>query len=175
MKNIMTIIGEHFPDFKETTIKRISIKEEVRKMCELNACGQYDKNWTCPPAVDSLDKIRLEISRFNNMVILYKIYHIDSSFDWKGMVSGIVDFRDKLINMKNDFPKDFKHMILGAGSCLLCERCAYIDGEKCRKPEDAFLSVEACGIDVVRLMKDNGLKYHNGANTVTYIGAVIYG
>jgi len=108
------------------------------------------------------------------MIIVYKIYNIDSSFDWKGMMSGIMDFRDTLINMKNDFPKDFKYMILGAGSCLVCERCAYIEGEKCRKPEDAFLSVEACGIDVVRLMKDNGLKYHNGVNTVTYIGAVIY-
>ncbi len=143
-------------------------------MCEHNACGQYDKNWTCPPAVESLDNIRRKLSMFTNMIIVYKIYNIDSSFDWKGMMSGIMDFRDTLINMKNDFPKDFKYMILGAGSCLVCERCAYIEGEKCRKPEDAFLSVEACGIDVVRLMKDNGLKYHNGVNTVTYIGAVIY-
>ena len=27
----------------------IELKEEVRDMCASNACGQYGKNWSCPP------------------------------------------------------------------------------------------------------------------------------
>ena len=90
------------------------------------------------------------------------------------MLSGIADFRNRLIKLRNDFPEGIKHMILGAGYCPLCKKCSYIDGVKCKRPNDAFISMEACGIDVMRLMKENKLKYNNGKNTVTYIGAVIY-
>ena len=143
-------------------------------MCEQNACGHYNKNWVCPPAVDSLDKFRLKISKFHTFVVIYKVYDIINSFDFKGMVAGVVDFRNRLIGLRKDFPESMTVMILGAGPCALCKECAYLKGEACKRPDDAFVSMEACGIDVVQLMKDNDLKYHNGQNTVTYIGAVLY-
>jgi hypothetical protein len=49
-----------------------------------------------------------------------------------------------------------------------------MDGEPCRFPEKAISSVEACGIDVMSLSKSAGVRYNNGKNTVTYIGAVLY-
>ncbi|MFC1532843.1 DUF2284 domain-containing protein [Thermodesulfobacteriota bacterium] len=75
--------------------------------------------------------------------------------------------------MKNYSQLKFK--ILGAGGCSQCKQYTYIDEEPCRRPDDALVSLEACGIDVIRLMKDNGLKYYNGKNTVTYIGGIMGG
>lgn len=174
MKKVNQIIKKHFLRFKEIPGNTITIDDWVRKMCEQNTCGHYNKSWVCPPAVDSLEKIRLKIDQYNTCVIVYEVYDVKNSFDYKGMLSGMVDFRNKLVAMRKDFPEDMTYMILGAGSCPLCKECGYIVGEKCKRPDDAFLSMEACGIDVVRLMKDNDLKYHHGVNTVTYIGAVIY-
>lgn len=174
MSSVIKTIKKHFPGSKGIDRNGIIIDEKVREMCKQNVCGHYGRNWTCPPAVSSLGDIRRKLAEFNNAVIIYKIYDIKSNFDLKGMVDGISDFRSRLIMMKNDFPDDTEFMILGAGSCLLCEKCAYIDGEKCKNPEDAFISVEASGIDVMRLMKDNGLNYHNGPKTVTYIGMVLH-
>jgi hypothetical protein len=37
-----------------------------------------------------------------------------------------------------------------------------------------IVSLEACGIDVMRLMKVNGLPYYGGPNTVTYIGGLAF-
>ena len=56
----------------------------------------------------------------------------------------------------------------------MCNPCAYVNGEPCRNPDDAIIAVEACGIDVMGLMKDHGLKYYNGKNTVTFIGGILY-
>ncbi len=174
MKNVITIIEKHFPNCKEASKDSISILEEVRQMCEQNACGQYGKSWTCPPAVDSLDNLKKTLTKFKTFIIVYKVYDLESSFDFEGMLSGVVDFRTSLLNMKKDFHEGFQFLILAAGSCFLCKKCGYLDGVKCKHPDDAFISVEACGIDVMGLMKDNGLKYNNGQNTVTYIGAVLY-
>ena len=173
MNNISEIIKRHFHS-KEISIEKIHISLEVRKMCKQNVCGQYNKNWTCPPAVDSLDIIKERITQFNKCFVVYKVYDLKSSIDMKGMIEGAKDFSKTLIKMKSSFNSKINHMILGAGACSLCEKCAYIDGEKCRRPSDALISVEASGIDVMKLMKDNGLKYNNGKNTVTYIGLVFF-
>jgi predicted metal-binding protein len=63
--------------------------------------------------------------------------------------------------------------LLGAGSCSLCEECTYPDAP-CRFPEQARRSMEACGIDVVTLSKENNIRYFNGANTVTYFSVLLY-
>jgi predicted metal-binding protein len=174
VNTVNQIIKKHFPNSKEIPHHTITIDERVRKMCEQNVCGHYNKSWVCPPAVDTLDNTKLKIAAFSTCVIVYKVYDVKSSFDYKGMLSGLVDFRHRLIRLRKDFPESTKYLILGAGHCHLCKECSYLAGEKCKRPADAFVSMEACGIDVIRLMKDNYLKYHNGANTVTYIGAVLY-
>jgi len=37
-----------------------------------------------------------------------------------------------------------------------------------------MVSLEACGMEVMALMKDSGLKYYHGKNTVTFIGGLFY-
>ncbi|MFC1868391.1 DUF2284 domain-containing protein [Thermodesulfobacteriota bacterium] len=177
MNKIIMIAENHFSHVKEISVDQIVFSDDVIKMCEQNRCGHYGKNWTCPPATKSIDEFRDEISEFESFIIVSQVYDIKGSFDWTGMMSGVSDFRERLVAAKNEIEKkcpQLTFLILGAGSCSLCETCAYIAGEACGRPEEALVSVEACGIDVVRLMRDNGLKYHHGKNTVTYIGGIMY-
>ena len=46
MTAITTIVGEFFSRYKEIPVDSIEIKEEVRRLCEQNTCGNYNKNWT---------------------------------------------------------------------------------------------------------------------------------
>jgi predicted metal-binding protein len=176
MNKIIMIVEKHFSHVKEIMTDHIILSDEVREMCRQNKCGHYGKNWTCPPAVKSLDEFRREMSAFDSFIILSKVYALKGSFDWEGMMSGVRDFRARLAVSKKEIEKEYPQLhflMLGAGACSLCERCAYMDGEPCRRPDEAFVSVEACGMDVVRLMRDHGLKYHHGKNTVTYIGGIM--
>lgn len=174
MNEIQTKINNHFPLNKEIPIESIEIREEVRSLCEKNQCGNYNKNWTCPPAVGSLEECKDKMTKYKRIIVVYDIYQYKNAFDFKGMMDGGKDFSDRLLELKNDITKDKDAMFLGAGGCRLCEKCAYIDAEKCRRPDDAIISCEAHGIDVMALMKNNGIKYNNGKNTVTYVGAVLY-
>ena len=171
------IAAHHFSEMKEVPSSGITLSKDVRRMCERNACGYYGKNWTCPPAVDSIEVFRSRFKAFDTLLIIYRVYTVNSSFDWKGMKNGAVDFKNRLLAVKHGIEAaspEAKYLFLGAGGCHLCDPCAYVDGQPCRNPDDAIISLEACGIDVMRLMKDHGLPYYNGKNTVTFIGGILY-
>ncbi|AKL95901.1 hypothetical protein CACET_c24560 [Clostridium aceticum] len=174
MEGIQSKVDGFFPKNKEIPVESIQIKEELRKLCEKNQCGYYNKNWTCPPAVGSLEEGEKRVKKYTKFILVYDVYELKSSFDLKGMMAGAKDFSDRLLKLKKEIGNSTNFMMLGAGGCRLCEKCAYIDGEECKRPEDAIISCEAHGIDVMSLMKQHGLKYNNGVNTVTYIGGVLH-
>lgn len=175
MKRFQNRIQDLFDNAKTIPFSGVPFKSEVRQLCEQNMCGCYGKSWTCPPAVESLGKLQLGLSKFDCVVIFLKVYHLEDSFDWEGMKSGIKDFQSRILKLKKSIEKtdpDFRFRVLGAGACSLCDACTYDRQLPCRNPEDALLSVEACGIDVMEMLQNNGLSYNNGKNTVTYVGAL---
>jgi predicted metal-binding protein len=47
---------------------------------------------------------------------------------------------------------EVRFLVLGAGACHLCEPCNDVNHKPCRHPNDAIVSMETCGIDVMRLL-----------------------
>ena len=63
---------------------------------------------------------------------------------------------------------------LDKGCCSICPRCAYLDKEPCRNPDEALSSIEAYGMNVIALQKSAGLPYYGGKNTVLYVGLILF-
>lgn len=174
MADIVSVVKEYFPLHKEIPVDAIELKEEVRKLCEQNTCGNYNKNWTCPPAIGPIQDSIEKFKKYAKFIVVYEVYQLADSFDWRGMTAGGKDFRDRLLKMKHQMDEHEDFLVLGAGGCHLCEKCTYPEGKPCRNPEDAIISCEAYGMDVMSLMKKNDLKYNNGPNTMTLIAGVLY-
>jgi len=156
---------------------KIIFHEEFRKACERNACGRYDTNWMGPPAVGPITELMEKVRRFRRGLLFQTVHRVRSSFDMKGMMEGAQVhervFRDLLSKLRDRY--HFKEMLpLNAGCCRICERCAYLDNEPCRHPDQAVSSVEAYGIDVMSLEKEAGIPYYNGKNTVSYVGLILF-
>lgn len=151
----------------------IYLDPEVRKMCQKNTCGHYGRNWTCPPALPELEEVKKEFERYGHFALIYQVYPLRHNMDMKGMLEALADFQEKLVSLKKALKGKKDILVLGAGGCGLCPRCTYPE-KPCRRPGDAVVSLEAYGIDVVKLMRENNLPYYNGPNTVTYIGGVMY-
>ena len=71
--------------------------------------------------------------------------------------------------MMEEFPD---MLMLGAGGCRICGQCAY--PKPCRFPEKAISSMEAYGLFVTQVCRDNNLKYYYGPRTITYTGCVLF-
>lgn len=155
-------------------LSAIRFSLDFRAMCERNACGMYGKSWMCPPHIGPAEQLISDIKAYRRTIVYQTVYPLEDSFDIEGMLKA-GQLHNQLAKSVQAYVKalteeSFLH--LGAGGCRLCDRCAILDGAPCRFPEDALGSLEAYCIDVTQLARASGMNYINGADTVTYFGAL---
>lgn len=147
-----------------------------RAMCEKNVCGKYGRCYACPPDVGDIDERMNALTKYGHVFVYQTVGDLEDSFDIENMSLYAKKHNELTVKIKR-FLKSAGYtdaLVLGAGGCSLCERCAKITGEPCRHEEDRIESLESYGVHVSRLAESAGMKYINGQNTVTYFGAVFY-
>lgn len=150
----------------------ITLNAEFRHICETNQCGAYGRYWVCPPDCGDVEKLMDKVRSCDFALLYQTVGTLEDSFDIEGMARAKQDYTRVNQRLLRIFPHAAMH--LGAGGCSLCEHCTRPEGKPCRHPDNALISMEACGIDVYNTVKDTPLKYINGQNTVTYFGMVLF-
>lgn len=154
--------------------KDIVFSDEVRSLCQGNACGNYGTTWACPPAIGSIEKCMEKSLGYDKALVFSGKYNLEDSYDYEGILSGHKEFKkvcDRLDDLIKDQLKDF--LLLSNEGCIRCSDCTYPDNP-CRFPQILFPSVEGFGIMVNELAKSANIKYINGENTVTYFGLLLF-
>lgn len=155
-------------------IPSLKYYSEIRTICENNSCKNYNTSWACPPAIGTIEECKQRVEKYNKMILFTRKYELKSSFDIKGMVKAMKDFKstvDKFQNTLDEILDDF--MLLSNEGCGKCAECTY-PSAPCRFPEDLHHSIEGYGFIVNELAQEAGIKYNNGPNTVTYFGALLF-
>ena len=146
----------------------------VFEACERNVCGRYGKSWTCPPGAGTPEELKARITSYPNALLISYKYDIEDSFDFEGMSEAQRRARKafaEAVGLMREAGEEF--LQFGNEGCDLCEKCTYPDAP-CRFPERASPSIEACGINVMKLSREVGMKYINGPNTVTYFFMIVW-
>ena len=147
---------------------------EIRALCEGNACRSYHTSWACPPAVGTLAECQRRVEQYDTMLLFSCKYDLEDSFDFEGMTAGLHAFKKTV----DAFDAELKlllsdyHLLSNEG-CGLCETCTY-PSAPCRFPSKLHPSLEGYGFVVSELAKNAGIRYINGADTVTYFGALLF-
>ena len=151
----------------------INFSQEVRAMCEVNTCREYGKTWACPPAVGTVDECKKRIQQYEKMLVFSVKYDLEDSFDFEGMMEGAKQFKKECRTFDKAIKPYLEHyLILSNEGCDLCKECTYPDAP-CRFPDRVHGPLEGNGIFVNEIAKLAQVKYNNGANTVTYFGALV--
>ena len=161
-------------EYAEIASSAIPFSPEVAEACRANRCGRYGTCWTCPPGVGTMEEWQERVLQYaNGLVFTYKC-QLEDSFDFEGMNEGRLKAMAILRRMMEALRQEGRPFLaLGCEGCDLCPSCSYPDNP-CRHPDRAVVSVEACGVNVVQLARDSGVRYYNGANTVTYFCILLY-
>lgn len=148
----------------------------VRKICESNGCGNFGRNYGCPPSCGMYEECKAACEKYRYIFVFRNAYPLEDSFDFEGMAEAKEKFNELFYRVW-DIAKaaDPGCLVLGAGGCARCEVCAAKTGEPCRMPEKRSSSLEGYGMIVSRLAERCGMKYISGQNTVTYFGGVLFG
>ena len=152
----------------------IHFSEAVRDMCAMNRCQEYNRTWACPPAVGTVDECKEKCLKFAKILVFSHKSDLEDSYDYEGMMSAMAEFK-KLARVVEEKTKPYldSYLVLANEGCNICAECTYPDNP-CRFPDKLHCSLEGYGIFVNELAGKAGINYINGANTVTYFGAVLF-
>jgi predicted metal-binding protein len=141
----------------------IAIEPWVRLKCQFG-CSNYGRSLTCPPASLDEEKMRAVISRYRYALLVQGVPPSSS-------------FHEKLLAVeKSVFLAGYPEALaFGAGPCPVCTSCP--EDRRCRFPEKARSSLEACGVDVYRTADRAGLSLNPVSHRqgyVKYVGLVLF-
>ena len=157
-------------------VSEVVTDTSFRTLCEKNVCGNYGKNWKCPPDAGEINELIAELRSYKYILVYQSVNTLEDSYDFEGMAAA-ADLHGRLMFSVREEAEALdlpRRLYLGAGGCRLCEVCAKKTNESCRHPDKAMPSLEAYGVNVSKLASEAGMKYINGVNTVTYFGAVAF-
>lgn len=154
--------------------KELKFYPEVRAMCEQNRCGQYQKNWSCPPGCGDVAALEASAHQYKRGVLVQSVGTLSSSFDFETMTD--VESAHKMrfiqfVAQAREICPDMRPM--GSGSCTLCGTCSYPDAP-CRFPDRQVVSMEAHGLAVFEVCEQCGTSLWHGENTIAYAACILF-
>lgn len=148
-------------------------REDVRQMCAADKCRAYGKNWTCPPHCGTLEACGQRLKGCSTGILVQTTGQLSKTVDTKGYRRVEEEHLRRFYSfcrlVREQHPGA---LCLGSGGCRICGECAW--PESCRNPKEAVPSMEAYGLFVTQVCRENGLAYHYGEKTVTYTACILF-
>ena len=142
-------------------------------MCATDKCKAYGKNWTCPPMCGSLEECGAKMASFSRGILLQTIGTMEKRIDTAAYrlteQKHLEQFHRLAAAIRSRYPDA---LCLGSGGCRICPQCAWPD--PCRFPEKACSSMEAYGLFVTQVCRDNNCDYYHGDRTITYTACILF-
>ena len=152
----------------------LDFTSRVRHICA-SECPMYNKSWACPPAVGSVEECRDKCLAYGSCLMISTITevsdiaNIEDSLATRADHEAITNQIAALMRQQGVEP-----YILSTEACAECDRCAWLDGQPCRKPERMHPCVESHGINVIPAMEALGVPFISGENVVTWVSLLFF-
>ena len=165
--------GCGFDHVHPMAVEGLEFDPRVREMCAADRCRSYGRSWACPPACGSLEEIAGKAGQYARGILVQSTGTLEDDFDMEAMMDTEQLHKERFYALVKQFRRLCPDCLpMGAGTCRLCESCAY--PEPCRHPELVFPSMEACGLFVSKVCQDSGMKYYYGPLTITYTACILF-
>ena len=154
--------------------KRLEFSDRIRWICQ-QECPMYGKTWACPPGVGAVADCKRMCTSYENCLMIATVTEVDDITDIDQTLAtrpGHEAITNEVRAMMEE--QGVKPYILSTEACAECERCAYLDGQPCRKPERMHPCVESHGINIVPVLEECGLEFQFGQNVVTWVSLLFY-
>lgn len=154
--------------------KELEFSDRIRWICE-HECPMYGKSWACPPGVGSVLDCQKKCVSYDNCLMISTIAEvrdiadINETLSTRGEHETITNQVLELMRQQGVDP-----YVLSTEACAVCERCAIMDGEPCRRPERMHPCVESHGINLLTILDEQGLSFQYGENVVTWFSLLFY-
>ena len=139
---------------------RINFDVGFRVYCEENLCGNFGVNYSCPPDCGKPEEMIARILNYPRALVVQSKWDITDWKDKAAIRQAKSSHNASMMQMIQVLQKEGLDGIMGgASNCMLCEKCAAVDGEPCCYPGLRYSCLSAYCIHVRDLAEKCGLDY----------------
>lgn len=143
----------------DTWLNDYSFPEKFKDLC--NSCPNYGAVWSCPPNTPKA-KGYLDCYKDVYVIGIKVLYSEDDRENADTPLKEEIVRKKTYVKVKKILLETLLHLekqlpesiVLAAGRCEQCERCARVDNKPCVKPEKMRYSFTAFGFDFTKLAKE---------------------
>lgn len=157
-----------------TDVSEIVFNRDFRKSCEENLCGNYGKNYTCPPYAGTAEELIAKVKGYSKAFVIVCTEKIKGYNDTAG-----IQLADKRIaeaaQLACEYAQNnnFDYMVISGSNCKKCTPCRAVTGQECPHPDKAFISLSAFCIDIAKLAENCGIKMVWDGSEVSYFAMLL--
>lgn len=142
---------------------------DFRKYCEMNNCGNYGKNYGCPPDCGTPQEMERKAREYRKALVLQTIQPVKDITD--GKETGPLKKKHNALTrsfMDHLQEQGVDGLPIMAGPCSQCETCAKREGRPCRFPQRRASCLSAYGINVAKLCETCKISWDYGKHEVAF-------
>lgn len=146
----------------------------LRKYCEENLCGNYGRNYACPPDCGTTKEMEQRVRKYKRALVLQTITKVENIMDGQ---------ETKAVKKKhNQITREFvarmekaggQGLTIMAGPCSLCVKCGIQEGTACRFPDRIASCLSAYCINAQKMAEACGLEYWCKENHVAFFSVYL--
>ncbi len=155
--------------------EKIVFDPSFRPYCEENLCGQYNANYSCPPACGSPEAMKRRVLEHRKALVLQTIWEISDYTDKPAIKQAKGAHNAASIRLSQRLRSAGKDgFMVGASGCALCAPCEQASGKPCRFPSLQYSCMSAYCIFVKKLADECGMEYDCGPGLLAFFGMYVF-
>lgn len=150
---------------------------EYREYCVQNLCGNYNRNYGCPPYCGTPEEMRDKVLRYRRALVLQSQADVNDVYDvsqTKAPKKAHTMMTLKLIRMLKQHGMTEKGVAIMAGPCNFCDVCQMVNGAPCPFEDSSFSCLSAYCIDVGHLATSCRMDMSWTGNIVSFFSIYLF-
>lgn len=153
----------------------IPVDHGFRRYCEENLCGQYGKNYGCPPHCGSPEEMEQALRARRRALVLQTAWPITDYTDHAAIAKAKAAHNAASVRLLECLTAEgHAGMVIGSSGCTLCETCARQQGNPCRYPVQRYACMSAYCVFVMGLARQCGIRYDCDDGMLRLFGMLVF-
>ena len=171
-------LEEGFADTEVIPVEKLVFCHEYRRFCEQNDCGNYGKNYACPPACGEPWEMEEKVKKYKYAAVFCSRTQVKDAFDsseTKKVKKMHTAMTLKVLKRYAQEGMQDGGLSIMAGPCNFCDTCRMQEGEACVHEDMRFSCLSAYCIDASALAKSCGIEISWDGNAVSFFSLYCFG
>ena len=173
-QQILTLAREagFSPAFCDTA--DITVDHTFRRYCEENLCGQYGKNYGCPPNCGLPEEMEAQLRIHGRALVLQSAWPITDYSDHAAIAAAKVAHNAASQALLQTLAAEgIGGFMVGCSGCTVCAQCALLRGAPCVYPAQRYACMSAYCVHVLDLATRCNLRYDCADGNLRMFGMLV--